>query len=56
MVSCLMPVSKSAVTVFASTAGALGLFVAGLVLPRLLRKPLEVACLSPFVVHIAMQR
>lgn len=44
----LLP-SKVAVTCFAASAGAFGLFVAGLFLPRLISKPLEVVCLAPLV-------
>ena len=41
---------------FASSAGVLGLFVAGIALPRLFRKPLEVACLAPFVLSATIQQ
>jgi membrane associated rhomboid family serine protease len=41
---------------FATPAGVLGLFVVGLLVPRLMLKPLEVACLAPFVCATAFTR
>ena len=40
----------------ASSAGALGLFVAGLLLPRATRKPLELLCLAPFVMGATLAK
>ena len=40
--------TKANVTSVAGPAAALGLFVVAIALPRLTRKPLEVACLTPF--------
>lgn len=48
--------AKTAALVTASSAGAAGLFVVGLLLPRLHRKPLEVACLAPFACITAVNR
>ncbi|GAX73996.1 hypothetical protein CEUSTIGMA_g1446.t1 [Chlamydomonas eustigma] len=39
-----------------SPVGVLGLLFVGLVFPRLLRKPLEVACLAPFALWSVTQR
>jgi hypothetical protein len=50
------PATKGFAAPSALSAGVLGLFVAGMLLPRLLRKPLEVACLSPFVFSTILHR
>ena len=45
----------AALSLSAASAGALGLFVAAN-LSRIIRKPLEVICLAPFVLFLISQR
>jgi hypothetical protein len=54
MATCLLP-SRS-VSLTTAPGGWVALFAAGLLLPRLQRKPLEVCCLAPFVFASAAER
>ena len=55
MACWLFPAKVAAVSV-ASSAGVLGLFMVGLLIPRLMRKPLELACLAPFAILATSKR
>jgi hypothetical protein len=49
--------SKSALVVSSTSSAAwLGMYFVGIFFPRLKRKPLEVACLTPFVLASAVKR
>eukprot|EP00195_Chlamydomonas_chlamydogama_P015780 CAMPEP_0202907982 /NCGR_PEP_ID=MMETSP1392-20130828/44450_1 /ASSEMBLY_ACC=CAM_ASM_000868 /TAXON_ID=225041 /ORGANISM="Chlamydomonas chlamydogama, Strain SAG 11-48b" /LENGTH=242 /DNA_ID=CAMNT_0049597091 /DNA_START=414 /DNA_END=1142 /DNA_ORIENTATION=+ len=52
----MLPAEAPLSAVSAAPAGMLGVFMVGVLVPRLFRKPLEVACLTPFVVRTAVCR
>ena len=55
LLALLLLPAKAYLSPSAATAGALGLFIAGLALPRMIRKPLEVLFLSPLVCFLGSE-